>query len=87
LVLTGTGTPRTFFLRSYFVIDDIEPGIEDGVQTRLSGSGQGFDPMLILNDEDWFDDFKTTQGNFALGFQHIADQRFIDGLLAVADRS
>lgn len=85
-LITGKGRPRTFLLHSYFFVDDIEPGEEDGFRTRLTGTGVVFDPMLVLNDEDWFDDFKTNQGNFAFGFQHITDHRFIEGLENVADR-
>jgi hypothetical protein len=86
-LLTGKGSPRTFSLHSYFVVDDIQPGTEDGFQTRLAGAGEGFDPMPTLNDEEWFDDFKRTLGNFAFGFQHITEPRFIEGLEAVAKRN
>jgi hypothetical protein len=86
-LLTGKDTPRTFLLHSYFFVDDIEPGDDDGFRTRLIGTGRVFDPMPVLNYEDWFDDFKKNQGNFAFGFQHIKDRRFIEGLETVADRS
>ena len=36
--------------------------------------------MIELNDQDWFEEFKKSQGNFAFGLQRISDERFIRGL-------
>lgn len=85
-LLTGEGSPRTFMLHSYFIVDE-EPTASEEFQTELSGKGRGFDPMRTLNDEEWFPDFKRTQGNFAFGFQRITEPRFIEGLEAIAHRS
>jgi hypothetical protein len=83
-LMTGEGRPRTFLLRSYFIVDRFEIG--DGYQTKLSGKdGRVFDPMLELNKEEWFDDFKRSQGNFAFGLQRIKDEEFIRGLEALAE--
>jgi hypothetical protein len=82
-LITGEGTPRTFLLRSYFIVDRFEIG--DGYQTKLSGKdGKLFDPMLELNREEWFDDFKSSQGNFAFGLQRIKNDKYIYGLEDIA---
>ena len=83
-LLTGRGRPRTFLLRSYFIVDQVETG---GVrfQTRLSGEkGKVFQPMLELNHEEWFDALKRNQRNFASGLQSIKDERFVRGLEELA---
>lgn len=84
-VLTGEGKPRTFFVRSYFFVDEIGSGAAYGFETKLSGTtGKVFAPMIRLDDLEWFDDFKLTQGNFSLGFNAITETRFIKGLEAIA---
>jgi hypothetical protein len=78
-LMTGEGPPRTFLLRSYFIVDHLE--VADGFQTKLSGTnGKVFNPMLELNTQEWFDDFKNSQGNFAFGLQRIKNEQFIRGL-------
>lgn len=87
-LLTGRGTPRTFLLRSCFIVDRIESPSSDGFKTKLLGEfGKIFDPMIELNAEEWFEDFKRCQGNFAFGLQRIKEERFIRGLEAVASMS
>lgn len=79
-LLTGEGRPRSFFLRSYFIVDQVETGVE-GFQTKLSGSnGRVYEPMIELDQQNWFDELKKTQGNFAFGVQPISDGRVIRGL-------
>jgi hypothetical protein len=84
-LLTGEGSPRAFSLRSYFIVDHVESGAGARFETRLSGTvGKVFDPMVAVGSEDWFADFKRSQGNFAFGFQAITERRFINGLEAAA---
>ena len=84
-LITGEGHPRTFFLHSHFIVDEIERGSDAGYNTKLSGrAGSAFEPMIELNTEDWFPDFKRSQGNFGFGFQPIKDFRFVKGLEMVA---
>ena len=79
-LLTASGRPRTFLLRSYFFVDQVDNNV-DGFLTKLSGaSGKVFDPMIELNNEQWFRDLKKSQGNFAFGLQRIQEERFILGL-------
>lgn len=80
-LLTGRGSPRKYFLRSWFMVDQIEPEPTGKFKSKLSGkSGKVFDPMIELNQEPWFLDFLRSQGSFAFGFQAIKDERFVRGL-------
>jgi hypothetical protein len=84
-LLTASGKPRTFLLRSYFIVDQVDSNV-DGFQTRLSGTtGKVFEPMIELNHEHWFDALKKSQGNFAFGLQRIQNERFIGGLEKLAN--
>jgi hypothetical protein len=86
-LLSGRGSPRTFVLRSWFIVDSVESGSDDGYETKLSGkSGEVFDPVIELNREPWFEDFKREQGNFGFGFNRIND-RFAKVLEELADHS
>ena len=86
-LMSGRGRPRTFVLRSWFIVDSVEAGRGDGYKTKLSGkSGEVFDPVIELNDEPWFHDFKQNQGNFAFGFNAINEDRFVKALETVAAR-
>ena len=86
-LLSGRGRPRMFVLRSWFIVDSAEAGSGNGYKTKLSGkSGEVFDPVIELNNEPWFHDFKQNQGNFAFGFNAIKEDRFIKALETVATR-
>jgi len=87
-LLTGEGSPRTFYLCGYFTIEKVESGVEEGVQGRLTGSkGRLLNPMPMLNKEDWLADFKRSQGNFAFGLQSITKQECVQGLESVASQA
>ena len=86
-LLTGEGTPRRYFLVQRFTADLIESGEDEGFKTKISSeAGERFSPMLPLDDEDWFADFRRSVANFSLGLQRISDERFITGLEEVASR-
>lgn len=79
-LLTGTGRPRTFLLRSYFIVDQIEANV-DGFKTKLSGTtGRVFEPMIDLTNEEWFEELKKSQGNFAFGLQSVTDEKIVGRL-------
>jgi len=73
-LLSGRGNPRTYVLRSWFIVDSVESGSADGYETKLSGKGEVFDPVIELNGEPWFEDFKREQGNFSFGLNRINDR-------------
>lgn len=82
-LLTGEGRPRRFFLRGVFTISGIGAGDERGFRTRIRGAhARFFSPMIDLTNEEWFSDFKRSQGNFASGSQAIGDERVVRGLEA-----
>lgn len=83
-LLTASGRPRIFLLRSFFIVDQVDANVAR-FQTKLSAaSGKVFDPMIELNNEQWFRDLKKSQGNFAFGLQRIQEKRFVLGLEQLA---
>ena len=85
-LVTG-GKPKEFWLRGIFTVDSVGPSSHPKFKTQVSGSaGELFDPMLRLDHETWFDQFKHDQGNFAFGFQPIKDPAVVKGLIAAAAR-
>jgi hypothetical protein len=87
-LLVGLGRPRRFYLRGTFVVAEIESGADEGYRTRIWGrDARFFEPMIALNDEPWFEDFKRSQGSFAFGYQTIRDERFVRGLERCARRA
>jgi hypothetical protein len=86
-LITG-GRPKEFWLRGIFTVDEVGRSDHPHFKIEVSGSaGELFEPMLRLDQEEWFDDFKYTQGNFAFGFQPIKDPAVVKGLLSVVERS
>ena len=86
-LITGESTPRRYYLVQRFTADLIESGEDEGFKTMISSeTGESFSPMLPLDDEPWFADFKRSVANFSLGLQRVSDERFIKGLEEVASR-
>jgi hypothetical protein len=84
-LITGEGKPRQFFLALKFVADEVQSGEDEGFRTRISGEhGQRFDPMVRLDGETWFAEFKRQRANFSLGFGEIKDPEIIAGLERLA---
>ena len=80
-LLTGEGTPRKYYLCAWFFIDQVESGDDAGFVTCLEGTnGNKFDPMIPIENEEWFRDFRKGQGNFAFGFQPINNQETVERL-------
>jgi hypothetical protein len=85
--LITRGKPKQFWLRGIFTVDSVERSSHPRYKTQVSGTaGALFDPMLRLDEEEWFDKFKYEQGNFAFGFQPINDPAAVRGLQSVVDR-
>jgi hypothetical protein len=75
----GDRKKREYLLRYWFVVDDITSGREHGFATCVTGSeGQVFDPMIPIEQEEWFLKLKKDQGNFAFGFSPIKDNEAVE---------
>jgi hypothetical protein len=86
--LITRGKPKQYWLRGIFTVDSVERSSHPKYRTQVAGrAGTLFDPMLRLDEEPWFDEFKNEQGNFAFGFQPINNPAAVKGLQAVAERS
>jgi hypothetical protein len=87
-LVTGEGTLRNYYLVLRFTADVIESGEAEGFATKISSTtGERFSPLRRIDEEEWFPDFRHSQGNFSLGLQRISDERFIKGFEEVAGRS
>ena len=86
-LITGDYRPRQFYLVLNFVADVVESGEKEGFRTRVRGEhGHKFDPMIRIDDQPWFGEFKRRQGNFSFGFSPISDDRVIAGLEDLVNR-
>lgn len=76
-----------YFLRMWFRIQDVIEDPSVRLSTELRGSeveGAMFDPMPRIDNRDWFESFKNTQGNFAFGFRPILPQYVLQFELAAS---
>lgn len=79
-LITGEGKPKEYFLKMYFVIEDIKSGVEKDFKTKLLGSeGKILPSMKRIDDLAWFDKFRKQMANFR-GFAEIRDKKYIDEL-------
>ncbi len=84
-LVTGEGSPRTYYLCNWFIVDRIETIDDPYFRKRISGKiGKWIRPILRLDEYEWFPDFKRSNGNFGLGFQPINEVRFIKALEEIA---
>lgn len=84
-LITGEGTPRKFFLASWFYIDEFSSGEDNGFKHAIVGkNGQNFDPFIEIEQDEWFTQLKQDQGNFAFGFSRINTPGAADGLKQLA---
>ena len=86
-LLTGEGSPRTYYLRGYFTptrrMRTEEAGFAWLVEgPRTSGIKLPRYRWPVLNDTDWFRDFRRSQGSFAFGLQAVREKRYVRGLEA-----
>ncbi|MBK8302047.1 MAG: HNH endonuclease [Chloracidobacterium sp.] len=86
-LITGQGNPRKYYVRSWFIVDDISSGKDRGFETRLTGTtGEVYDPLIPIEMGDWWDDFRKSQGNFAFGFSPIKSSETIKHLESLIRR-
>src|SRR5687768_1309927 len=84
-LITAKDRPRKFYLCSWFIVGAVEDAQDEGFTTRLRGShGQNFHPTIPIPNEEWFQEFKKNQGNFAFGFQKISNSETIERLEELA---
>lgn len=87
-LVTGEGKPMRFYLCGIFNVDSVGPSDHPKYKVQVSGTaGRLFDPLLPIDREEWFAEFKHTQGNFAFGFQPITDQGIVNGLEAISNQA
>ena len=73
-VVEGLGSPRQYYVRQRFLVDDVEASIVDGFDYRFYGTqGVKFDSDVSLRTFDWFSDFMKTVGNFGIGAQVLSE--------------
>lgn len=79
-LLTGEGKPKEFFLKMYFIIDDIKSGLEKEFKTKLIGrEGKILKSMIRIDNLPWFEGFKKQMAYF-VGFAEIRHKKYIDEL-------
>lgn len=58
-------------------------GAKKKFQYKLSGEGKEFSPGIILNDEEWFSEFKRRNGNFGFGLRKLTDADIVSSLIEI----
>lgn len=73
------GSPKTYCLVYWFVIDQIErPAEHEDFTLTLSGTEHAFlNPAPVLNNEAWFPAFRHRMGNFGRGLTCIDDEAVV----------
>jgi hypothetical protein len=88
-LITGEGTPRTFFLCGWFTATSVSPNPAGDFKTLVEGTAGKIlrkKRWPILNHLPWFPNFKENQGNFAFGFQPINQMDVVRGLEALVTK-
>ena len=71
--IQGQGKPRDYYLYNWSIVDGFEKLEGDRFAYRVYGSrGESFPEGILLNDLDWFPEFRKVNANFSLGLQRIA---------------
>lgn len=79
-LLTGEGTPRTFYLCGWFTATKISPDPNGRFANMVEGEAGALlrkRRWPVLNHLPWFPAFKESQGNFAFGFQPISQSEVV----------
>jgi hypothetical protein len=83
-LITEEGRPRKYFLKMYFIIEDIKSDKEKNFKTKLIDSaGKRLNFMKRIDNLAWFDEFRKQMANFR-GFAEIKQQKFIEELEKLA---
>jgi hypothetical protein len=86
-LITGEGkSPKQYYLRGVFTVESVSKSTHPEFKIQVAGSaGKLFDPMVRIDTQPWFNQFRSSQGNFGLGFQPINDPVVVRGLRGVAN--
>lgn len=74
-LICGQGRPRRYFLRNWFVVDEIGED-PDSAHFRFYAQGQvghWFQPPIPLDGLPWFREFRRVQSNFSFGLNRISE--------------
>jgi len=81
-LITGEGKPKEYFLKMYFIIEEIKSGAEKNFKTKLiakNANGKILPTMKQIDNLSWFNDFRKQMANFR-GFAEIKHQKYINEL-------
>src|SRR5665213_2997212 len=71
--IQGQSKPRDYYFYNWFIVDGFNKMDGDRFAYRVYGSrGESFPEGILLNDLDWFPEFRRVNANFSLGLQAIA---------------
>src|SRR5690242_8089343 len=73
VVVGDEGRPKSYRLRYWFVVDQIEESAEHPDFGRTLSGKQTGQLDRVLNNESWFRDFLKRMGNFGLGLSRLND--------------
>lgn len=80
-LITGDGTPKSYFLCEAFVVDDIDEKPGPLGNEAKAVHGRAFKRRIPIDKKPWFKLLRRRTGNFGFGLQRIKDQEVIRGLM------
>jgi len=84
----GDGTaPKCYSLGSIFVVNEVGETGEEEFKRFARGRGHVFEPLIPLNDLEWFPKLFKALAHFSLGVQEVKDERFISELIRLAEQA
>lgn len=85
-IISGQGgSPKQYFLSSWFVISKVTAADHPDFGFTLSGEeGGAFDPMPRLDQLEWFPAFRQRMANFSIGLTELRQPEIIEAFRQVA---
>jgi len=77
-------SPKKYSLGSVFVVSETGETGDSDFKWYARGHGHIFQPIVPLDDLEWFPDFLKAMTNFSRGVAELQDVPFIENLLALA---
>lgn len=76
-LITSEGRPKQYFLKMYFLIENIKSGEEKNFKTKLIGiDGKILPEMKRIDYLPWFEEFREQMAYF-VGFSEIKQQKYV----------